>query len=99
MTFRTFFLLIFLLSLSLCFTFTFAPDKIEDILFFLFNKSSDLNNAFLGLVSLIVATLSYIGLLLSHYYGTKEETARKIKKHAERLNLKKIQEELRAMGQ
>jgi amino acid permease len=99
MTFRTFFLLTFLLSLLLCFTFTFSPQKIEEAILFLFQKSRELNHAFVGLVSLIVATFSYIGLVLSHYYAIKNEKTRKIKKTAERINLKKIQEELRAMGQ
>lgn len=98
MTFRTFFLLIFLLSISLCFAFTFTPNEIQNVISFFYNRHV-FNSAFLGLVSLIVAVLSYIGLVLSHYYAEKEEKARKIKKEANRINLEKIHNELKAMGQ
>jgi len=96
MTFRTFFLLTFLLSISLCFAFTFIPNQIETIISSL-NNQYQLKSAFTGLVSLIVSILSYIGLILSHYYANKQEKAR-IKRDAERINLEKIHNELKAMA-
>jgi len=97
MTFRTFFLLNFLLSISLCFSFTFIPIKVETLIHSLVHIPQ-FNSAFIGLLSLIVSILSYIGLLLSHYYAHKRDTALRIKKEADRINLEEIHNELKAMG-
>jgi ABC-type Mn2+/Zn2+ transport system ATPase subunit len=96
MTFRTFFLLIFLLSISLCFAFTFNPNEIENVIAYV-NRNHELKSSFLGLVSLIVAIFSYLGLVFSHYYANKREKSKDIKKEAERINLEKIHAELKAM--
>ena len=96
MTFKTFFLTIFIISVSFCIVVTFLEGKI-DILNYWFNRNHQLNSTFLGLVSLITAIFSYFGLVFSYYYNKKLEKAKKIKKEAERVNLEKIHNELKAM--
>ena len=93
MTFRTFFLLIFLSSISSCIVLTFIPNEISA-----FFKNDHINNTFLALTSLITAIVSYIGLLFAHYYANKREEAQAQKQEAERVNLEIIQNELKAMA-
>jgi predicted membrane protein len=97
MTFRTFFLTIFVISISLCILFTFLEDKMQLFSYWV-DDSYHLNTTFLGLVSLITAIFSYTGLIFAYIYDKKCEKAKKIKQEAERINLEKIHRELKAMA-
>ena len=97
MTFRTFFLTIFVISISLCILFTFFENKMQ-LLGYWLDNSYHLNTTFLGLASLIMSIFSYSGLIFAYYYAKKREKAKKIKQEAERINLEKIHNELKAMA-
>jgi len=96
MKFTTFFFFLFLLSISLCLSTTFFPTNIENMIPF-FNLSPKINLTFIGLFSLTISILSYIGLMLSYYLEQKKEKARMIKLQKERKNIKKIHAELEAL--
>ena len=98
MTFKSFFLLIFISSVSLGILFFFFTSKTE---LFLLNMGVNykINYIFISLVSLITAIFSYIGLLISLYIAKKRERIRLKRVERERINLRKIHEELKAMSQ
>jgi uncharacterized BrkB/YihY/UPF0761 family membrane protein len=95
MNFRTFFSLLFILSISICLGSTFFPDIIKTIL-----ENLNLKNSikFIGLTSLIISILSYIGMLFSFYFAHKREKLRLEKLKREREYISKIHEELNAMS-
>ena len=94
MNFRTFFSLLFILSISICLSSTFFPDFIKDIL-----QNLNINNSikFIGLTSLIISIFSYIGMLISFYFASKRERLRLEKLKVDRKNIDKIHEELNAL--
>ena len=94
MNFRTFFSLLFTLSLSICLGSTFFPDFIKDIL-----QNININTSikFIGITSLIISIFSYIGMLGAFYFASKRERLRLEKLKADRENLDKIHEELKAL--
>ena len=99
MTFRTFFLITFLLSISLSITVTFFPNEVQNTLYTM-NKNYIIDDTFIGLLSFIIAIVAYIGLILSYYYGYKKQKKieqKKKKQEAERLNLQKIHAELQEL--
>jgi len=94
MNFRTFFTLLFILSISICIGTTFFPDIIKNILQYL-NITNSIK--FIGLTSLIISIMSYIGMLFSFYFASKREKLRLKKLEKDRENIKKIHEELNAL--
>jgi len=94
MNFRTFFSLLFILSISICLGTTFFPDIIKNILQYL-NISNSIK--FIGLTSLIISIMSYIGMLFSFYFASKREKLRLKKLEKDRENIDKIHEELNAL--
>jgi hypothetical protein len=98
MTFKSFFLLIFISSVSICILFFFFT---EETALFLLNIGMDykINYTFITLVSLITSIFSYIGLIVSFYFARKKERIRLKRVEVERINLEKIHQELKAMGQ
>jgi len=96
MTFKSFFLLIFLSSISISIPSFFFP-KETDI--FLLNIGIDykINYIFVSLVGLITSIFSFIGLLISSYFAKKKEEIRLKKIELERKNLTKIHQELQAL--
>jgi uncharacterized BrkB/YihY/UPF0761 family membrane protein len=94
MNFRTFFSLLFILSISICFGCTFFPDSITNIL-----QNFNLNNniKFIGLTSLIFSILSYLGMVVSFYFASKREKLRLKKLKKDRENIDKIHDELNAL--
>ena len=98
MTFKSFFLLIFISSVSLGILFFFFTSETE---LFLLNIGVNykINSIFISLVSLITSIFAYIGMVISFYFAKKRERIRLEKVERERINLKKIHEELKAMSQ
>jgi len=96
MNFTTFFFFLFIFSISLCLSTTFSPTTIENFIPF-FNFSPKVNLTFIGLFSLTISILSYIGLIISYYIERKKEKARILKLQKERQNIKKIHAELEAL--
>jgi len=98
MTFKSFFLLIFISSVSICILFFFFPLETQS---FLLNIGIDykINYTFISLVGLIASIFSYIGLVISFYFARKKEKVRLKRVETERINLKKIHQELKALGQ
>ena len=96
MNFTTFFFFLFIFSISLCLSTTFLPTSIENLIVF-FNFSPKINLTFMGLFSLTISILSYLGLIISYYLERKKEKARIIKLQKERKNIKKIHAELEAL--
>ena len=94
MNFRTFFSLLFILSISICLGTTFFPDIIKTILQYL-NISNSIK--FIGLTSLIISIMSYIGMLFSFYFASKRERLRLKKLEEDRKNIEKIHKELNAL--
>jgi len=92
MNFRTFFSLLFTLSLSICLGSTFFPDFIKDIL-----QNINTSIKFIGITSLIISIFSYIGMLGAFYFASKRERLRLEKLKADRENMDKIHEELKAL--
>ncbi len=97
MTFKSFFLLIFISSVSICILFFFFTAEAESFLLNIGIRYK-VNSAFISLVGLIASIFSYIGLFISFYFSRKREKVRLKRVQAERINLKKIQEELKAMS-
>ena len=98
MTFKTFFLLIFISSVSISILFFFFT---QETALFLFNIGIDykIDYTFISLVGLITSIFSYIGMVISFYFAKKREKIRLKKLERERINLQKIHEELKAMSQ
>ena len=98
MTFKSFFLLIFISSVSICILFFFFTGETA---LFLFSIGIDykMNYTFISLVSFIASIFSYIGLIISFYFARKREKVRLKKVEGERINLQKIHQELKAMSQ
>ena len=96
MNFTTFFFFLFILSISLCLSTTFFPSNIESMLPF-FNFNSKINLRFIGLFSMTISILSYLGLVISYFVEKKKEKARIIKLEKERKNIEKIHAELEAL--
>lgn len=98
MTFKSFFLLIFISSVSLGILFFFFTSETE---LFLLNIGVNykINSIFISLVSLITSIFAYIGMVISFYFAKKRERIRLKKLERERINLQKIHEELKAMSQ
>ncbi len=94
MNFRTFFSLLFILSISICLISTFLPDFTKNIL-----QNININNSikFIGLTSLIISIFAYIGMLGSFYFASKRERLRLEKLKEDRKNIDKIHEELNAL--
>jgi len=97
MTIRTFFLIIFIISISTCIIFTFAEDETQQWLYLL-DSSLTVNTTFASLVALIMSIISYIGFSIAYYLFYKQEKYRQEKLTRDRINLGKIHEELKAMG-
>ena len=97
MTFKSFFILIFISSVSICILFFFFTGETT---LFLLNIGIDykINYTFISLVGLITSIFSYIGLFVSFYFARKKEKVRLKRVEVERINLKKIHEELKAMS-
>ncbi len=94
MNFRTFFSLLFILSISLCIATTFYPNFINSILEYMNIKNSI---KFIGLTSLIISIFSYLGMLLAFFFASKREKRRLEKLKRDRENIEKIHEELNAL--
>ena len=92
MNFRTFFSLLFILSISICLGSTFFPNFIKDIL-----QNINTSIKFIGITSLIISIFSYIGMLGAFYFASKRERLRLEKLKADRENMDKIHEELKAL--
>jgi predicted histidine transporter YuiF (NhaC family) len=94
MNFRTFFSLLFIISISICLGTTFFPDIIKNTL-----ENLNINNPikFIGLTSLIISIFSYIGMLISFYFASKREKLRLKKLEEDRKNIAKIHEELNSL--
>jgi len=96
MNFRTFFFLLFLISIFTCITITFFPNIAQSIIDTTpWYKTA--NMAFIGVLSLIISIFSYLGLLTSYYFEKKYEKIELKKKRAEALNLERIHEELEGL--
>ena len=96
MNFSTFFFFLFILSISLCLSTTLLPSSIEELIaFFSFSPKIDLT--FVGLFSLTISILSYIGLIISYYLERKRKKERTLKLNKERKNIEKIHAELEAL--
>ena len=96
MNFTTFFFFLFIFSISLCLSTTFFPTDVESLIPLL-NLSPRINLTFIGLFSLTISILSYLGLTISYYLERKKEKARLIKLKKERKNIEKIHAELEAL--
>ncbi|MBU1667702.1 hypothetical protein KKC13_04730 [bacterium] len=97
MNFRTFFFILFVISIALCIGSTFTPDALQDIIYKVIDTNYTINTTFLGLLSLITAILSYIGLVISTYFGRKREIAQREKEERDRLNIEAIHAEIQAL--
>ncbi len=94
MNFRTFFTLLFIISISLCLGSTFFPDILKSIL----NTINITENIkFIGLMSLIIALFAYIGMVVSFYFARKREKARRQKLKDNRINIDEIHAELESL--
>ena len=98
MTFKSFFLLIFISSASICVLFFFFT---KETAIFLLSIGIDykIDYKFISLVGLIASIFSYIGVIISFYYARKKENLRLKKIEIERISLNKIHQELKALGQ
>jgi len=98
MTFKSFFLLIFISSVSICILFFFFTGETA---LFLLNIGIEykINYTFISLVSFIASIFSYIGLIIAFYFARKKEKVRLKRVEVERINLQKIHQELKALGQ
>ena len=96
MNFSTFFLFLFLTSISLCLGTTLLPEMVQESINF-FNLSSQIDLKFIGIFSFIISTLSYIGLVFSYYSERKRARLRAEKIEQERKVLDKIHAELEAL--
>jgi len=98
MTFKSFFLLTFISSASICILFFFFRG--ETAIFLLdIGIHYTIDYTFISLVGLITSIFSYIGLIVSFYYARKKEKLRLKKREIERISLNKIHQELKALGQ
>ena len=61
------------------------------------NFSTQIGLKFIGIFSLLIATFSYIGLILSYYVEKKRAKLKKEKREQERKNLDKIHAQLEAL--
>jgi len=96
MNFSTFFFFLFIVSISLCLSTILVPNTVEEIIPF-FNFSPKINLTFIGLFSLTISILSYIGFITSYYIEKKRKRERAIKLQKERKNIEKIHAELEAL--
>jgi len=98
MTFKSFFLLIFITSFSISILFFFFT---KETAIFLLNMGIDykINYTFISLLGLITSIFSYIGLLVSLYFARKKEKIRLKRVELERKSLSKIHQELKALKQ
>ena len=94
MNFRTFFSLLFIISISACIFSTYYPNELSNLLQNI-NINKDIK--FIGLLSLIIAIISYIGMLISFYFAHKREKLRVKKLEEERVNIDKIHAELESL--
>jgi len=94
MNLKTFFLSLFLLSITVCLGTTFFPDIIINILQ---TVNITENIKFIALVSLIISIFAYIGMLISFYFSRKREKYRLKKLQEDRINIDKIHKELEAL--
>ena len=94
MNFRTFFTLLFIISVSSCILATYYPNEFNNILQ---NINIDNNKKFIGLLSLIIAIISYLGMLTSFYFAHKREKLRIRKLEEDRVNIDKIHAELKSL--
>jgi predicted membrane protein len=94
MNFRTFFSLLFLISITLCIGSTFFTDILKEVMqyinFFLPIK-------FIGIASLLTAIFSYIGMLVSFYFAEKREKRRIEKLKEDRELIDSIHAEIEAL--
>lgn len=94
MNLRTFFTLLFIISISLYLSSTFFPDSVKSIL----NTVNVTENIkFIGLTSLIIALFSYMGMVISFYFARKREKARRQKLKDDRINIDEIHAELESI--
>jgi membrane protein DedA with SNARE-associated domain len=98
MTLKSFFLLIFISSVSICILFFFFTGE-TDLFLLNIGINYKINYTFITLVSLITSIFSYIGLTVSFYLSRKKEKTRLKRVEAERKSLTKIQQELKALKQ
>lgn len=97
MNFRTFFFILFVSSIAICIGSTFLPDVVQNIIYTFIHKNYTINTTFLGLLSLITAILSYMGLVISTYFGRKREKERRKREEKDRLNIDAIHAEIQAL--
>jgi len=91
MNFRTFFSLLFILSISICLITTFYPDFTNTVL-----QYTNIHNSikFVGLTSLIISIFSYLGMIISFYFASKREKKRLLKLKKDRELIDSIHAEL-----
>lgn len=96
MRFKTFFFILFTISITWGIVTTLIPDLIQNI-FYTMNSNYTINITFLTLVSLITAGFALLGLLLSIYFGSKEKRIKRLKRQRDRQNVEIIQAEIQAL--
>ena len=94
MNLRTFFSLLFIISIALCIGAEFFPDIIINLF-----QRIDINTniKFIGLMSLITSIFSFIGMLFSFYFARKREQRRIQKLEEDRQNIADIHAELESI--
>lgn len=97
MNFRTFFFILFVTSISLCIGSTLIPDSVQNIIYTIIDSNYTINTTFLGLLALITAILAYIGLVISTYFGRKQEKIQREKAERDRLNIEAIHAKIQAL--
>jgi len=96
MNISTFFFFLFIVSISLCLSTIFVPNSVEELIAF-FSFPPKINLTFIGLFSLTISILSYMGFVASYYIEKKRKRERAIKLQKERKNIEKIHAELEAL--
>jgi len=96
MTFKTFFFILFVFSTLISVLFSFFTYEME-ILRVELELEFKTNPVFISLATFIIAILSYVGLVISHYILKKKQEAKAKKIEEERKSLAKIHQELKAI--
>jgi len=98
MTFKTFFFILFIFSIIVAILFSFFTFEVEYLLLKM-NIEYEAIPTFISLVALISAVFSYIGWVTSRHFSNKKEEIKRKKVEAERKDLAKIHQELKALSQ
>lgn len=96
MNFKTFFLILCIIAITFCISTLLIPDILQQIIYTI-NSNYKINTTFLALLSLTIAIFSFLGLLLSSYFGSKTETDKRAKRNRDRHNVEIIQAEIQAL--